>query len=426
VFVGQVCGQRTNTKRNRISKTEHTRYQALRSGNNIKHGLFFYYKHLGDFDEELEKGQYFFNQKIGKWRFMHAHRTTINELLLHNFDSTYFYQNFLLGYHKHNHQEHLVFKDFYYIEIQQKGYLRKGFTDKKGNKIGLWKTTFQDGLSCLQVYVNDTLHDKAVSFYPSGDTCTKRYYHNGVQVGPQTTFYPNGEKLYYSFPTLDSSLHILSYLPGNKLHQHCIFKNGKIISVTTKNVKGNKIEQSQVDSGNGPLRLYEYRNKDLQLSGYCKLHNGEIEGEYYSLKNEIYPSYLIDARYPNQLSTQKYTFNLTPYSFMSFTQDTFYRPPICIGDSSNMDRHFEYNFKMPQEAINEGVWGTAKINFVVTEDGDITNIKIAKLANFHSGRYVQLELQKLMLRTKDWWAPSQFFGFPIDSPSVYEFYFPEY
>jgi len=77
----------------------------------------------------------------------------------------------------------------------------------------------------------------------------------------------------------------------------------------------------------------------------------------------------------------------------------------------NINKFLSQNLTYPQEAIDNGVQGLVKVEFVVTKEGTITNIKIIQ----GIGAGCDEEAKRVILLTNNKWTPAQLDGESVNA-----------
>ncbi|HJW15576.1 MAG TPA: TonB family protein [Flavisolibacter sp.] len=248
-------------------------------------------------------------------------------------------------------------------------------------------------------------HGPYTVYYPKNRIETTGFYHNNMMNGVWQTWYPNGNKK-------DSGLVINNQLvnlwkewyPNGHIKNECTYSEAQDQTIYKS------INTPWTGPRNGKYSSW-YENGKMESLG--KYINGIMDGEwkwYYDNGNISTIEFYSDGK----ISALQ-CFDTTGKSTGEYCSIS--KPPL-LKPAGDFREYIFGNLLWPEEAIKNKIEGTVDVNFTVTKNGELKDLKITS-----DKAVLKKEVERLFETMKEWY-PAVSHNRPVDAQE--EFSIPFY
>jgi len=234
------------------------------------------------------------------------------------------------------------------------------------------------------------LEGLCVTYYATGKRESIVFYKNGIKVGEDMEFYPNG-RLYTQ----------LSYPANNedRTAQSLYGRSGSYLITANKDSLGN----AQVTDGNGYYKGYNDKFVYVEEEGPVKngRRDGPWKGDFRNIGTVFTETYNNNGELVSGTATTKEGKVIT-YS------KSRWMPPQFRGGLDGFGKFLSNNIRYPDDARRAGIEGTVILSFVVEKDGSLTEIKVSRSV----AKVIDDEAMRV-LNNSPKWVPGTQFGLPV-------------
>lgn len=397
--------QELKVVKKRLSRKTFERYTVLKSNKLIKHGT--YLKHSNFCDDclagILEKGEYSFGKKVGKWRYedkWESYDSLGNLIWIGKSQDEQFIKKF---YNQDIVYDSVYGVIFYRFDSSMLPILYCGMM-QNGLRQGVWKYTSKFAIDDFPFsydvlfsrvnfseipYENDLIHGIAVYYFENGDTAATTELDQG-RIVSRRVLDENG-KLLLHFTSIDSINEFQTFDWNGRIRKRFLVKDQKLNMVIRIDSIGQNKTDTIIKNGNGIIS--DLHLNQFDSSGYWRFISGQL-AEYVDGNWKVDSSFALSLS--NFMDTKRYTLN------------SAYK-----GGSNKFSSTFSYNYGLLKEKSEyyEKNWDTLMITFVVNKIGSIEDVNVAGTQD----SLILQNVKKAVDLTSGNWYPARQFGLPVKS-----------
>ena len=303
-------------------------------------------------------------------------------------------------------------------------------------KNGAWKYYLNQKRLCITYFKNGKKDSTWQSFYPNGNIQCIKTYSNDVQVGPMKLYFENGNlknEMIYVDDYIEGKF--TSYYQNGVLQSEIEYKYNNPYNVLKMNDSlGNSIDSGTLKNGTGTFIEYSSKGPKKSLATYKDgytdgvilsfFENGKTYSETFYIKGkkdgtsthflsngEIYYSIMYmegSVIKSNYIDNKNYSLIKKDDAEITVLNDKESEIlPEFLGGEKEMKNYILASIEYPMIAVSHNQQGTVYTNFLVNEDGTLSDIHISE------GVSEELDTEAVrVMKQMPPWVPGFEFGLP--------------
>jgi len=225
---------------------------------------------------------------------------------------------------------------------------------------------------------------QCVIFYQNGKKASVVFYKNGLLVGDEYEFFPNG-KLYRQKEFPDD---------GDKFDD---INNNFLIKANY-----DSLGATLVKNGNGYYKGYDGNFKYIEVEG--RVRNGKRDSVWKGTNKNL--GFTYTENYKNGIFIEGTSIDKSGQA-VTYTKVNVI-PPHFKGGDAGFGRYLHNNIKYPEEARRVGTQGEVMVSFVVEKDGTVDDVRVARPV----GPSIDAEAVRVITNSPRW-VPGMQYGRPV-------------